>query len=199
MSTQRRGEETRSRILEAAAESFAQNGYDGTGVAEICRRAGVTKGAFYHHFPSKQAVFLELLEQWLAGLDAQLEATRDGATTVPEKLLQMAGMIRLVFQMAYGKLPIFLEFWTKAGHNPAIWQATIAPYRRYRTFFARMIEAGMAEGTLRAVDPETTAHVLVSLAVGVLLQGLLDPQGADWGQVAEEGVRMFLKSLERKL
>jgi hypothetical protein len=61
-----------------------------------------------------------------------------------------------------------------------------------------MIEAGMAEGTLRAVDPETTAHVLVSLAVGVLLQGLLDPQGADWGQVAEEGVRMFLKSLERK-
>jgi len=198
MKTQRRGEGTHSRILEAAADSFAQNGYDGTGVAEICHRAGVTKGAFYHHFPSKQALFLELLEQWLAGLDAQLEATRDGAATVPEKFLQMAGLIRLVFEIADGKLPIFLEFWTKAGHDPTIWQATIAPYRRYRAFFARMIETGITEGTLRTVDAETVAQVLVSLAVGVLLQGLLDPQGADWGHVAEEGVRMFLESLERK-
>lgn len=198
MNTQRRGEETRTRILEAAADSFAQHGYDATGVAEICRRTGVTKGAFYHHFPSKQTVFLELLEQWLAGLDAQLEAARAGAATIPEKFLQMAGMIRLVFQIADGKLPIFLEFWTKAGHDPAIWQATIAPYRRYRTFIARMVEAGIAEGTLRAVDPETAAQALVSLAVGLLLQGLLDPQGTDWGQEAEDSVRMFLQGLERR-
>jgi AcrR family transcriptional regulator len=198
MGTQRRGEETRSRILEAAAESFARYGYDGTGVAEICRRASVTKGAFYHHFPSKQAVFLELLQQWLAGLDAQLEAARAGAATVPQQFLHMAGLVQLVFQIADGKLPIFLEFWTKAGHNPAIWQATVAPYRKYRAFIARMVEAGIAEGTLRAVDPEKAAQVIVSLAVGALLQGLLDPHGADWGQVAEDGVRMLLEGLERR-
>ena len=198
MSAQKRGQETRSRILEAAAESFAQNGYDGTGVAEICHRASVTKGAFYHHFPSKQAVFLELLEQWLAGLDAQLKLVRAGVGTIPERLVQMAGMLRLVFQVAEGKLPIFLEFWAKAGHDPDIWLATVAPYRQYRTFIARMIEMGIAEGSLRAVDPEETAEVIVALAVGLLLQGLLDPQGADRGQIAEEGVRMLLKGLGRK-
>jgi AcrR family transcriptional regulator len=195
MSTQKRGEETRSRILEAATTSFAQNGYDVTGVAEICRRANVTKGAFYHHFPSKQAVFLELLEQWLAGLDTQLQVASDGAATVPEKLLQMTAMIRPVFQMAGDQLPIFLEFWSKARHDPTIWQATVAPYRRYCAFFARLIETGIAEGSLRAVKPETAAQILVSLAVGLLLQGVLDPQGADWGQVTEKVIQMFLEGL----
>jgi len=198
MNPQRRGEETHSRILEAAGESFARYGYDGTGVAEICRRAGVTKGAFYHHFPSKQAVFLELFDRWLAGLDAQLAAARAGAETVPEGLLQMAGMMRQVFETASGQIPMFLEFWNKAAHDQAIWQAVIAPYRRYRAFFSSMIGAGIAEGTLRQMDAEMVAQVIVSLAVGLLLQGLLDPNGADWGQVAQEGMQMLLEGLERR-
>jgi AcrR family transcriptional regulator len=62
---QQRGEETRSHILDVAGELFAERGYDATSVAGICARAGVTKGAFYHHFKSKQAVFLELRDRWL--------------------------------------------------------------------------------------------------------------------------------------
>ena len=53
MGRQKRGEETRSRILDAAQGCFVQHGYDATGVAEICRSAGLSKGAFYYHFPSK--------------------------------------------------------------------------------------------------------------------------------------------------
>ncbi len=196
MTPQPRAEETRSRILTAAQESFARYGYDATGVAEICRLAGVSKGAFYHHFPSKQAVFLQLLDHWLAELDVQLEAIRAGAETVTQGLVQMAGTAQLVFQAADGQLPIFLEFWTKAAHDPAVWQAMIAHYRRYRAFFADMIEAGIAEGTLRSVDPDITAQVIVSLAVGLVLQGLLDLHGADWGQAAREGIRMILDSIE---
>lgn len=198
MSIQRRGEETRSRILQVAAESFAEHGYDGTGVAEICRRAGVTKGGFYHHFPSKQAVFLELLNRWLVGVDAQLEAAGSESDTVPQSLLQMAEAAQHVFQAASGQLPMFLEFWSKAARDPEIWQATIAPYRRYQAFFSDMIKTGIAEGTLRAVDPEIGAWVIVSLAVGLMLQGVLDPQGTDWGEVAQEGVQMLLEGLEKK-
>ena len=198
MSPQQRGEETRSHILQAAEECFAQRGYDGVGVAEICRRAGVTKGGFYHHFSSKQAVFLELLTRWLAGLGTQIAAARGEAETVPEGFLQMARMTRQVFQAAGGQLPIFLEFLTQAMHDPEVWQATIAPYRQYRAFFRDMVEAGIAEGTLRPVDPEVAAQVIVSLAVGLVLQGLLDPDGADWGQVAEEGVQMLLEGLRRR-
>jgi len=197
MSPQQRGEETRGRILQAAQECFAQHGYDASGVAEICRRAGLSKGAFYHHFPSKQAVFLELLNRWLAELDAQLAATRAEAVTVPEALLSMAAMAGQVFQAAGGQLPIFLEFWFKAARDSIVWEATRAPYQRYRDVFADMIKAGIDEGTLKPVHPETAAHVIVSLAVGLLLQGLLDPAGADWGRVAEEGMRILLEGLER--
>ncbi len=197
MTTQQRGEETKSRILEAAQECFALYGYDGTGVAEICRRANVTKGGFYHHFPSKQALFMELMDRWLAGLDKQLATICAEMENIPEGLLQMAGMIGQVFQAASGQLPMFLEFWTKAARDPAIWQATITPYRWYQAFFSGMIEAGIAEGTLRPVDSEMAAQVIVSLAVGLVLQGLLDPQGADWAHVAEESVHILLEGLRQ--
>ena len=198
MTTQHRAEETRSRILQAATECFAQYGYDAVGVAEICRRAGVTKGGFYHHFPAKQAVFLELLNRWLGGLDTQMEAARSGAASVPEGLHQMAGMAHQVFDVAKGQIPLYLEFWAKAARDPAVWQATIEPYRRYRDFFSGVVEAGVAEGSLRRVNPGTAAQVIVALAVGLLLQGMLDPEGADWGEMMQEGVQMLLSGLEKE-
>ena len=89
----------------------------------------------------------------------------------------------------------FLEFLSQAAREPAIWEATIAPYRRYRAFFARMIAEGVAEGSVRPVDPDLAAGVLVSLAVGVLLQSLLDPDGPDWGEVTRTGVEMLTGDL----
>jgi AcrR family transcriptional regulator len=198
MTTQQRGEETRTRILDAALEAFGRYGYDATSVSQICRSAGVTKGGFYHHFSSKQAVFLELLERWLKGIDSGLELLRSGAETVPEELFQMSAMVRQVFQDAGGKLTIFMEFMSKAGQSPAVWQMTVAPFRRYQAFLAHLIEKGIAEGSLRPVDPNLATHVLISFALGLLAQGLLDPQGADWGQVTQAGVRMLLEGLERK-
>ena len=198
MTSKRRGEETHTRILEAAVGCFAKHGYDATGVAEICTCAGVSKGAFYHHFATKQALFLELLDRWLAELDARLAVARTGVSTVPDGLMQMASMARSVFQAGSGRLPFFLEFWSQAARDPAIWQESIAPYHRYRGLFCSTVEAGIAEGTLRLVDPGIAADVIVALAVGLVLQGLLDPQGADWGQVAEQGMRMLLEGLEKR-
>ncbi len=196
MARYQKGEETRTRILQAAEECFARRGYDATGVAEICRRAGLSKGAFYHHFASKQALFLELLNRWLGTLDEQLEAINTGAADASEGLMRMAAVARQAFVDARGRLALFLEFWNQAQHDPEVWKATIAPYRRYREFFSRMVAAGIAEGTLREVDPDLAARVIVSFAVGLLLQGVLDPQEADWGEVAHEGIKIILQGLE---
>jgi len=193
--TQSRAEETRARILDAATEAFARYGYDGTAVAEICRRAGVTKGGFYHHFPSKQAVFLEMLERWLAGIDNQLDAIRTSELPVPEELLHMTGMVRGVFQEASGKLPIFLEFLTQSTHSSTVWQSTAGPLRKYQKFFASMMADGITEGSLREMDPDLAGKVLMSWAVGLLVLGLLDPHDADWGQVAQGGMRLLLEGL----
>ncbi len=195
MSPQQRGEETRARLLEAAVECFAQKGYELASVADICQCANVSKGAFYHHFASKQALFIELIESWLAQLDEQLNAGRLGAQSIPEALSRMAAAARPAFQMTDHYVPMLLEFFTQARRDPAIWQAVIEPYRRYRTYFAQMIEAGVEEGSLRPVEADTVARVMVSLAAGTLLQAFFNPEGADWGQVAQDGIGIVLAGL----
>lgn len=198
MPLQQRGEETRARILSAAEECFAQHGYEAAGVAEICERAGVSKGAFYHHFASKQDLFMALLGNWLDGLDAGLRAVRSQTATVPDALRDMAGMVGFVLSSAGERLPMFLEFWTQAARDPEVWAATIAPYRRYRAFFAELVQAGVAEGSLRPVDAEVVAQVIVSLAVGTILQGLLDPDGTDWNRSLRQGIEIILDSVKAR-
>lgn len=196
--TNHRGEATRQRIMDVAEVLFARNGYDATGVAEICQAAGISKGTFYHHFSGKQELFLDLFRRWLGRLGAQIEAVLGDSSPVPDQLATMSQMIGELSRTVGGKLGIFLEFWAQAARNPEIWQATIEPYRAYRDTFARMVTGGVNEGSLRPVDPTAAAHVIVSLGVGLLLQALLDPQGADWDQVAGEGVRILLGGLQSK-
>ena len=162
---------------------FAEKGYDPTGVAEICAAAEVSKGAFYHHFPSKQSVFLELLQEWLNGLDSALGKAMGSARSVPEGLLVMASQMQEVFSAADGRVHLFLEFWQQARRDPEIWKELIAPYRRYQDFFRRHHPRGIEEGSFRAVDPQVAGQALVALAVGILVQGVLDPHGADWARM----------------
>lgn len=198
MAHQQRADETRDRILAAALDLFTRNGYDATGVAEICTAAGVSKGAFYHHFPTKQGVFLALLEQWVGGLDRIVAFAADEAEPAPRRLAAMAGMFEQAFGEAAGRLPMFLEFWRQAAKEPQVWQATIEPYRQFRDTFAAVIAAGVSEGSFRPVNPQIAGQVLVALGVGLILQGSIDSNGADWGQVAREAVDLLLRGLRRE-
>jgi AcrR family transcriptional regulator len=194
--TQQRSEETRASILDAAVRRFALAGYNAASVDDICAEAGVSKGAFYHHFPSKQAVFLALLDGWLKTIDAGLETMRQ--PTIPETFVKMTQVLPVIFAAADERLPMFLEFWTQASRDEKVWEATIAPYRHYRDFFARLVEDGIAEGSLKAdTDPQAAGQVILSLAVGLFLQGILDPQGADWQKVAEESMKILMNGLAK--
>ncbi len=194
---QQRSEETKNRILQAAQQLFAKNGYDATGVAEICTAAAVSKGAFYHHFPSKQAVFLALLEDWLSVVDLQTASLLAGGQTVSEGLVRSAGVIGMVFQSGSGLLPMFLEFWREASHDPQVWQATIAPYRRYQELFAGVVRMGIEDGSLRPVDPDCASRVIVALALGLILQGVIDPGGAAWNEVTRQGMQYLMEGLSK--
>ena len=54
--------DTRKEILEAALDLFSQSGFAGTSMRQIARAVGVRESALYHHFPSKEAIFVDLVE-----------------------------------------------------------------------------------------------------------------------------------------
>jgi AcrR family transcriptional regulator len=192
---QQRGEETRGRILNAALKRFAIAGYDAASVDDICAQAGVSKGAFYHHFPTKQAIFMALMQGWLKLIDMGMEAVHK--ETVPETLVSMTNLLPGVFAAAEDRLPMFLEFWLQASRDETVWNAIIAPYRHYQEYFSKLIQDGMEEGSLKTVDSQVAAQVIVSLAVGLVLEGVLDPHGADWEKTARASMQILMNGLAK--
>ncbi len=193
---QQRSEETRSKIIESAIKLFSSRGFNIASVDDICADAGISKGAFYHHFESKQALFLALLDGWLKIIDNAIEASKD--KSAPETFMQMTEAFPYIFETAGNHLPMYMEFWLQASRDEEIWQATVAPYRRYHKYFAALIQKGIDEGSFVEVNPDIAARLIVSTAMGLLLQSLLDPKGAKWEKVARESTTMLLNSLIKK-
>jgi AcrR family transcriptional regulator len=64
MALQARAEATRRKILDSAVDLFSERGYGETGLADVLQRAGISKGAFYYHFDSKEAVATAIIEEF---------------------------------------------------------------------------------------------------------------------------------------
>jgi AcrR family transcriptional regulator len=190
---QQRSEETRARIIESAIKLFSNRGYNAASVDDICAEASISKGAFYHHFESKQALFLALLDGWLQTIDNAIEASKD--KTAPETFMQMTEAFPYLFETAGEGLPMFLEFWLQASRDKKVWEAGIAPYRRYHKYFTSIIKKGVEEGSFIEVNPELASRMIISTAMGLLLQSLLDPKGAKWEKVARDSTTLLLNSL----
>jgi AcrR family transcriptional regulator len=193
---QQRSEETRSKILSSAIKLFSTHGYNAASVDDLCRDAGISKGAFYHHFKTKQDLFLALLDGWLQTIDNAIEASRE--LTAPETFMRITEAFPYIFDTAGEGLPMFLEFWLQASRDEKIWQASIKPYRRYHKHFTALIKKGVDEGSFVEVDPELTSRMIVSTAMGLLLQSLMDPKGAKWENVARDSTAMLIDNLLKK-
>lgn len=179
--------------MEASLREFASRGFDATSVDDICSAARVSKGAFYHHFESKQALFLCLLDRWLGAIDEGLAELRQ--PTVPQTLVRVTAMLPEILAGAKDQLPMFLEFWVQASRDPKVWEASIEPYQHFRDYFADLIARGSADGSLRKVDPQITGQIILSMAIGILLQALVEPRGADWEETARQGMEILMKGL----
>ncbi len=195
MRQQDRATQTKESILKAAEQLFAAQGFEATTVSMICDAAGVSKGAFYHHYKTKQSVFLELMQRWLKGLDEQLVLINESTDDVTEGLLSMGNVVGQVLDVGGPQLPIFLEFMSRAVRDPDVWEATVEPFQRYRDFFAILIQRGIEEESLREIAPHYAARVIIALAVGMLVQGLLDPGGEEWRDVTHEALQLLLQGI----
>src|SRR3982751_4903891 len=79
-------EATHNRIVDAAARAMRRSGYDGTGVADIMKDAGLTHGGFYAHFPSREAMLAEAADR--AGAESVAASARVADAAPPERALE---------------------------------------------------------------------------------------------------------------
>lgn len=91
--------ETRDRLLEIALTLIWQSNYNSVGVNEICRQAGVTKGAFYHHFDSKASLFCEATRYYWEVVKTDLDSV---FSPIHTPLEQLENLIRFLFVSKLG-------------------------------------------------------------------------------------------------
>jgi AcrR family transcriptional regulator len=102
-------EATRAALLDAATALFADRGYAGTSLEDVASAARVTRGAVYHHFAGKQALFEAVLEEQELRADADVVAAADGAAD-PWDAAELAteAFLSKCCEHAYGRL-VWLE------------------------------------------------------------------------------------------
>lgn len=88
---------TSKRLLSAAKEAFAQKGYDGTSVHEIAAAVGVSKPSLYHHFRSKENLYIESARETFSQLSRFLDELGPDAGGALEGLLQFCGRLHSLF------------------------------------------------------------------------------------------------------
>ncbi|MCG2791097.1 MAG: TetR/AcrR family transcriptional regulator [Actinomycetia bacterium] len=191
-----RSKTTKDSILKASAICLAEKGYNKTDVDEICKKASVTKGAFYHHFSSKQELFLEMLDLWMKRVASQLDLNELKPKNTLELLLSIPGKFKPVFEEVDKQLPIFLELYIKSISDPELNKIVLKSYNDFLTFFTVTIKKGIGEGSIKKVNPDDAAKVLFSLTIGLLMQGLLNPEGEDWVELSKKSIRLILASNE---
>ncbi|WP_240231556.1 TetR/AcrR family transcriptional regulator [Devosia lacusdianchii] len=100
--------ETRGALLQAARALFAEKGYAGTGTPEIVAAAGVTRGALYHHFADKTALFTAVVEQEHADVAKMIETATPTGSSDPVSLLAAGGLAFLAAMRDPGRRQILV-------------------------------------------------------------------------------------------
>jgi AcrR family transcriptional regulator len=196
MDIKEKGKRSRNKLLEAAEECFTKYGFDASGVDKICKTAGMSKGAFYHHFSSKEDLFLEMLNQWLEIIDRYIKSAREDSSNMLEMFVNIS-KAKKIFKDAGSKLPIFIELWVRATRDDNLRKITIGSYYKYLNLFTELIEEGMKEKIIKKVNPDTAARLIIAIAIGFIMQGMLDPDMAKWEMIAKDSPAILLKGILR--
>ncbi|HUX40330.1 MAG TPA: TetR/AcrR family transcriptional regulator [Rectinemataceae bacterium] len=172
--------DTKTRILEAAASVFASKGYHDTRVEDIVAASGSSKGGFYFHWPSKEKIFLSLVDTFAELLEqrllARLAETRGGVERLDAALqvcVETFGKYRALAKIALVQA---------AGLGRAFDAKRHEVEDRFVAIISENLAAAMADGSIPAVEPEIAARVWMGALDGIVMRwiqtGSPDPEAA---------------------
>lgn len=174
--------EVRRRLITAAAQVFAEHGYDGSQLDEIAYRAGFTKGAVYSNFGSKQELFAAVLRERSDAEAATVSALIDNAPGTAATAVTRELARRITEDPERGRLG--LEFAARALRDEATAEILTRMRRGQREHAAHLIRDVVERHELRLTTPPDTAALLLHcLSNGLSMEHLADPAAVDTATV----------------
>ena len=172
----------RIRILDAARMLVTREGFRGTGVDAVAAAAGIATGTVYRYFPSKAALFVEVVsrvsEREVAAVAAIAAGEVPAATRLRDAVSAFSARALASRRLAYA---LIVE-----PSDPEVEAVRIRYRRKLAEAFAGIIEAGIASGEF----PPQDAGVAATCIVGALMEALIGPLAHD-----EEGGEQLVSSI----
>ena len=182
---------TRGALIGVARELFTEKGYTDVGTEEIVRKAKVTRGALYHHFSDKRALFRAVHEQVEEEMVGAIAAAADGVTD-PVELLQAASrkFLDLCTDPNWTRIPLI--------DAPSVlgWREWRAVDMRYGLGLATAaLTAAMDAGAIASAPVRPLAHILLAaMGEAGLMIATADDPGAERAEV-EPTLRALIEGL----
>lgn len=162
--------------MDAAGEEFARQGYAGTSLQAVADRAGLTRGAVYWNFKSKQELFLALLDE---RIDEPARALMRLTETAPADEATAASVSRSLGLLIAKQAPLIMllfEHWAAAVRDPALREAFNRRQHNLHETLARALDARHATTGVPLTYPaERLATAVLALAYGIAMNELVDP------------------------
>ena len=170
--------QTRTRLIDAAGEVFAERGFYGASVEEIAERAGFSRGAFYSNFETKEDLFLAVLD---AHIESEMTLTAEALGEDPSEqaileFLHDRSVRRNKEARASRWTLLWAEFWLHVLRQPELAPKLAERQRKARAAIAKLIESRCRQlGIEPSVPPKDLASLILAVDDGLVLQEHLDP------------------------
>jgi len=162
------GPDTRTKILESAAAVFARKGYHETRVDDIALESGTSKGAFYFHWPSKEKIFLALVDSFADLLEARLVERLSKAPGGMTRLDEALAVCVETFGRYKSLAKIALVQATGLGMSFEKKRRSVGD--RFIRIIRENLEEAVAEGSIPPLDADIAAHAWMGALNEIILR-----------------------------
>lgn len=193
-------EERKNQILEAAIAVFARRGFDEARMDDIAQEAGLSKGALYLYYKSKDAIIGAILKLVFSRAMNKLQGFLDNESekSARELLTQLNHYYISEMKWMASLMPISFQFYAVAARQKEVRQFLRQYFKDYIHVLAAIIQRGIDHGELRPANAETVAISIAALYEGMALLCMIDPHATDWEQMGEDSLLLLLDGLEAK-
>ena len=184
----------RGELLEAGWRCLRQTTFPQLTVDQLCAEAGVSKGAFYGHFRSKQDFLLALLEQDATELDGVMERMEGSEANA---LRRLRGFARAMLSRDRGRAQVRADLWAEMPNQAAVRALLASKVAERRGRLRAWIEEGVRVGELSDTPANALASLLLAVGDGLSLHAGLDPGAFRWENISR-AVDLLLAGLARE-